>query len=177
MKASKRVWFGCILWHIIPCSYIRSNPVYIYIYIYIYIYTNLISTSIHGTRKKEKKTRQVQGIRISRTTARGKKKNISKKKKKEKANLVRPLEKNQGICSQLAKRKLKHFFFFFYKSKVFCSFLFFSYLFLLLCKFYARWDFGEYKTACSPLASVGLRLPDDPLRWNFSRRFPTRDLS
>ena len=26
---------------------------YIYIYIYIYIYTNLISTSIHGTRKKK----------------------------------------------------------------------------------------------------------------------------
>ena len=23
---------------------------------------------------------------------------------------------------------------------------------------------------------VGVRLPDDPLRWNFSRRFPTRDL-
>ena len=28
---------------------------YIHIYIYIYIYTNLISTSIHGTKKKEKK--------------------------------------------------------------------------------------------------------------------------
>ena len=24
---------------------------------------------------------------------------------------------------------------------------------------------------------VGMRLPDDPLRENFSRRFPTRDLS
>ena len=24
---------------------------------------------------------------------------------------------------------------------------------------------------------VGIGLPDDPLRWNFSRRFPTRDLS
>ena len=28
-------------------------------------------------------------------------------KKKEKANLVRPLEKNQVICSKLVKRKLK----------------------------------------------------------------------
>ena len=28
---------------------------HIYIYIYIYIYTNLISTSIHGTREKKKK--------------------------------------------------------------------------------------------------------------------------
>ena len=27
-----------------------------YIYIYIYIFTNLISTSIHGTRKKRTKT-------------------------------------------------------------------------------------------------------------------------
>ena len=36
-----------------------SNPAraeeLIYIYIYIYIYTNLISTSIHGTRKKKEK--------------------------------------------------------------------------------------------------------------------------
>ena len=29
---------------------------YIYIYIYIYLFTNLISTSIHSTRKKQKKT-------------------------------------------------------------------------------------------------------------------------
>ena len=27
------------------------------------------------------------------------------------------------------------------------------------------------------LNRVGVRLPDDPIRWNFSRRFPTRDLS
>ena len=33
------------------------------------------------------------------------------------------------------------------------------------------------KTAFSPLALVGIRLPDDSLRGNFSRRFPTRDLS
>ena len=29
--------------------------IYIHMYIYIYIYTNLISTSIHGTRKKNEK--------------------------------------------------------------------------------------------------------------------------
>ena len=79
---------------------------YIHIYIYIYIFTNVISTSIHGTRKKEKKNRQEQEIRISRITAWGKEK-ILLIKKKEKTNLVRPLEKNQGICSQLVKRKLK----------------------------------------------------------------------
>ena len=32
-------------------------------YIYIYIYTNLISTSIHGTRKKQKKPWQEQEIK------------------------------------------------------------------------------------------------------------------
>ena len=81
---------------------------YIYIYIYIYIYSNLISTSIHGTRKKPKKPCQEQEIKVSRIIARGKKKKLQVKKK-EKANLVRPLEKNQGIRSQLVKRKLKTF--------------------------------------------------------------------
>ena len=70
------------------------------IYIYIYIFTNLISTSIHGTRKKRKK-------------------------------------KPSGTRD--------HFF-------------------SLLCKFKARWVFGEYKMALSPLAIVGVRLPDDPIR-------------
>ena len=31
---------------------------YDYIYIYIYIFTNLIPTSIHGTRKKKKPARK-----------------------------------------------------------------------------------------------------------------------
>ena len=34
------------------CGYIY---IYIYTCIYIYIFTNIISTSIHGTRKKQKK--------------------------------------------------------------------------------------------------------------------------
>ena len=50
---------------------------------YIYMYINLIYTSIHGTRKKEKKTRQEQEIKISRITARGKKKKIYNKGQKE----------------------------------------------------------------------------------------------
>ena len=72
---------------------------YIYIYIYIYIYTNLISTSIHGTRKKnKKKPGQEQEKKVSRITTQGKKKKIWGQK--EKVNLVRPLEKNQGVRSQ-----------------------------------------------------------------------------
>ena len=43
--------------------------------IYIYIFTNLISTSIHGTRKNKKKP-QEQEIKVSRITARGKKKKL-----------------------------------------------------------------------------------------------------
>ena len=38
----------------------------------LYIYTNLISTSIHGTRKK-RPPRQEQEIKVSRIIARGKK--------------------------------------------------------------------------------------------------------
>ena len=57
-------------------------------------------------KKKKKKHRQEQEIKVSRITARGKKKKLLVKKK-EKANLVRPLKKNQGIRSQLVKRKLK----------------------------------------------------------------------
>ena len=32
------------------------------------------------------------------------------------------------------------------------------------------------KMVFSPLTLVGAKFPDDPLRWNFSRRIPTRDL-
>ena len=76
--------------------------------IYIYIFTNLISTSIHGTEKKTKKKNPGQEQ---------KKKSISNHRpgekgkilgqKKEKANLVRPLEKNQGIRSQWSKENQK----------------------------------------------------------------------
>ena len=46
--------------------------------LYIYIFTNLISTSIHGTRKKKqpKTPRQEQEIKVSRITARGEKKKL-----------------------------------------------------------------------------------------------------
>ena len=34
-----------------------------------------------------------------------------------------------------------------------------------------------FKEVVKKKRRVGIRLPDDPLKWNFSRRFPTRDLS
>ena len=34
--------------------------IYIYIYIYIYILTNLLSTSIHGDKEKEKNPARIQ---------------------------------------------------------------------------------------------------------------------
>ena len=83
---------------------IQSN---IYIYIYIYnIYTNLISTSIHGTEKKKKTLARNKRKKYLESPPRGKRKKFWVKKK-EKANLVRPLEKNQGIRSQWSKENQK----------------------------------------------------------------------
>ena len=86
-----------------------SRPQYIYIYIYIYI-TNLISTSIHGTRKYTKKTPP--GTRdksISIHCPGEKRKNYRSKKKKRPTSSDLLKKKNQGIRSQLVKGKLKIF--------------------------------------------------------------------
>ena len=74
---------------------------------FVYIFTNLISTSIHGTRKKnKKKSRQEQEIKVSRITARGKKKKIIGQKERKSQPRQTPW-KNQGKRSHLVKRKLK----------------------------------------------------------------------
>ena len=95
------------------CAYIYYYPtlllvtVYIYIYIYIYIFTNLISTSIHGTRKNKKKPWPGTREKSISNLHPGEKEKKFWVKKKEKANLVRPLEKNQGIRSQWSKENQK----------------------------------------------------------------------
>ena len=59
-------------------------------------------------KKTQKKTPgQEQEIKVPRITAQGKKKKVFWVKKKEKANLVRLLEKNQGIRSQWSKENQK----------------------------------------------------------------------
>ena len=81
------------------------------IYIYIYIFTNLISTSIHGTRKKKKEVKKPSGTRdksISNHRPGEKEKNYRSKRKKR-PTPSDPLKKNQEIRSQLVKRKLKTF--------------------------------------------------------------------
>ena len=82
---------------------------YIYIYIYIYIFPNLLSTSIHGYQKKtkKKKKRQEQEIKISWITARGKKTKFHRTKRKKRPTPSHQSKKNQEICNQLVKRKLK----------------------------------------------------------------------
>ena len=61
------------------------------------------------TRKKKKKKHQNLEITISRITAWGKKKNnFFGGKKKEKANFVKLVEKNEEIFSQLVKRTKTH---------------------------------------------------------------------
>ena len=76
------------------------------IYIYIYIFTNLISTSIHGIRKTKKPW---SGTRDKSTSNHrpGEKEKVFWVKKKEKASLVRLLEKNQGVRSQWSKENQK----------------------------------------------------------------------
>ena len=72
--------------------------------LYIYIFTNLLSTSIHGYQKKEK-AHQEQEIKISRITARAKKKKYHRTKRKKRPTPSHQLKKNQEICSQLVKEK------------------------------------------------------------------------
>ena len=69
----------------------------------MYIFTNLISTSIHGTRKKEKKNRQEQEIRVSRITARGKKKKYYRSKRKKRPTSSDPLKKIKGYAVSWSK--------------------------------------------------------------------------
>ena len=73
----------------------------------IYVFTNLISTSIHGTRKKQKKPWPGTREKSISNHRPGEKEKILGVKKKEKANLVRPLEKNQVIRSQWSKENQK----------------------------------------------------------------------
>ena len=68
----------------------------------MYIFTNLISTSIHGTRKKRKKNRQEQEIKVSRITARGKRKNYRSKRKKRPTSSD-PLKKIKGYTVSWSK--------------------------------------------------------------------------
>ena len=59
----------------------------------MYIFTNLISTGIHGTRKKQKKPCQEQEIKVSRITAQGKKKKNYRSKRKKRPTSSDPLKK------------------------------------------------------------------------------------
>ena len=77
------------------------------LYIYIYIFTNLISTSIHGTRKKRKKTRQEQEIKVSRITARGKKEKIIGQKERKGQPRPIPWKKSRDTQS-VGQKKTKN---------------------------------------------------------------------
>ena len=68
--------------------------------IYIYIYTNLISASIHGYQKKEKKPPGTRDKNISNHRPEKKEKNIIGHIER-KDLLVTPVEKNQEICSHI----------------------------------------------------------------------------
>ena len=91
------------------CTYISIKNIHTHEYIYIYI-TNLLSTSIHGYQKKEKKNRQDLEIIISRITARGKKKKKhrpKKKKEKKRPTLSQQLKKIKRYAISWSKKKKK----------------------------------------------------------------------
>ena len=71
-------------------------------YIYIYILKNLLNNSTYGKGKKNASNSKIKIYNES--LSRGEK-YILEKKKKEKANLVTPIEKNQQIRNRLVKRK------------------------------------------------------------------------
>ena len=78
---------------------------YIYIYIYIYLLIYYLP-AFTVTRTPPPKTPRTKDKNISNHRP-GEKEKISQDKKKEKTNPVTPVEKNQEICSQLVKRKIK----------------------------------------------------------------------
>ena len=73
--------------------------------IYIYIYSNLISTSIHGTRKKN--PGQEQEKKVSRITAQGKKKKKFGSKRKKRPTSSDPLKKIKGYAVSGQKKTKK----------------------------------------------------------------------
>ena len=86
------LWF-CMYMHIYVYVLHRQNSPYlsndpcvcVCVYIYIYIFTNLLSTSIHGYQEKRKKNPPgTRDKKISRITARGKKKKYHRTKNKKK---------------------------------------------------------------------------------------------
>ena len=76
---------------------------YIYIYIYIYILTNLLSTSIHGDKEKEKKTPEFRDNNISNHLLW--KKDYREKKKKKRPTSSRQLKKSRDMQSVGQKNK------------------------------------------------------------------------
>ena len=87
-----------------------SLSLFLYLSLSLYIFTNLLSTSIHGYQEKRKKTPGTRDKNISNHRPGEKRKKIigQKRKKKRKGQLRHTSwKKNQEICSQLVKRKIK----------------------------------------------------------------------
>ena len=84
-----------------------KSYIYIYIYIYIYLLTYFLPAFTVTRKKEKKKTPGTRDNNISNYRPREKEKKYHRTKKKEKANFVILVEKNQEICNQLVKRKIK----------------------------------------------------------------------
>ena len=141
----------CIIY--IYISFIYKSFIYTYIY---HIFTNLLSTSIYGYQEKRKNLESPPG----------KKKKKYHRKKKRKGQLHHTSWKKSRDMQSVGQKKNKTH-----------------------CKNAAMIQLQECSTRVEPitrfhlngssgsLAPTESRLPDDLLRWNFSRRIPTCDLS
>ena len=89
-----------------PASSKISNThtyTHMHTYIYIYIFTNLISTSIHGTRKKKKKTSPGTRDRSISNHRPGEKEKYYRSKRKKRPTSSDPLKKIKGYAVSWSK--------------------------------------------------------------------------
>ena len=85
-------------------------PMTIYIYIYIYILTNLLSTSIHSDKEKEKgkKNARIQRYQYLGSVPGEKRNRLSREKKRKDQLRHTSWKKKQAICNQFIKSTKTH---------------------------------------------------------------------
>ena len=103
------ILLGRVLWDSKQCRLFNAKSslsLSLSIYIYIYLLIHYLP-AFTVTKKKEKNPPGTRDKNISNHRPGKKKKYHRTERKKEKANSVTPVEKNQEICSQLVQRKIK----------------------------------------------------------------------
>ena len=146
--------------------------IYLFEYIHIYYLLTYYQPAFTVTWKKEKKPPGTRDKNISNHRPGEKRKNIIGQKKKEKKKEKRPTSSHQ-------LKKIKRYAVNYKSAQCEVEPITKINLNHVSGRFLVnRWvGFWWIKMVFSPLSSVVTKLPDDPLRWNFSWRIPTRDLT